>query len=53
MWTPTFNQDALEKLKLQMWITMCMLPLEYKPIEVVIVGQIGPMIVFDNTNKTI
>jgi hypothetical protein len=53
MWTRTFNQDALENLKLPMQITLFMLPLEYRPIEVVIVGQIGPMFDFDNINKTI
>jgi hypothetical protein len=29
-----------------------MLPLEYQPIEVAIVAQIGIMFTFDNTNKT-
>lgn len=34
-----------------MQITLHILPLEYKPIEVVIVSQIGLVLNFDDTNK--
>jgi hypothetical protein len=47
IWTPTFNFDSLVRHKLPIWISSQMLPLELKPIEVAIVGQIGSRLIHD------
>ncbi len=46
-----FNPYAFKKLKWLMQITLHMLPLEYKPIEVAIAGQIELVLYFDESNK--
>lgn len=50
-WTPSFNFHILEQLKLLVWISLEMLPLEYITIKIVIIGKIGTMFKFDNINK--
>jgi hypothetical protein len=50
-WTPSFNFHILERLKLLVWIYLQMLSLEHMIIKIVIIGHIGQMFKFDNTNK--
>jgi len=50
-WTLSFNFHILERLKLLVWISFKMLPLEYMTIKISIIRQIGTMFKFDDTNK--
>jgi hypothetical protein len=52
MWVLIFNPSAPRGFKMSMWIFLDMLLLEYKLIEVTIIGQIENMLRFDNINET-
>ncbi len=50
-WTKTFNPNWLDGMKLLMWISLCMLPLKYKPLHIMVATQVGTMLGFDISNK--
>jgi hypothetical protein len=50
-WTRTFNPYCLAGMKLLMWISLCMLPLRYKPLSIMVATQVGTMLGFDIFNK--
>jgi hypothetical protein len=51
MWVLIFNPYAPRGFKMFMWISLYMLLLEYKLIEITITRQIENMLRFDNINK--
>ncbi len=50
-WIKTFNPNCLAGMKLLMWIFLCMLPLMYKPLCIMLATQVGTMLGFDISNK--
>lgn len=50
-WTKTFNPNCLAGMKLLMWISLCMLPLKYKQLHIMVATQVGIMLGFDISNK--